>query len=115
MNPEDVGDDQDVSGLAGERTDMAWSRSGLAVLACLAAFVRRLLPDLSTLDARAIVIAALVIGMIAWVFGLFWARTVAAATLTGRRIADPRTMRVVAFGTAGLGTAAFFVAVLPAG
>jgi hypothetical protein len=33
----------------------------------------------------------------------------------GRRIADPRTMRFVAFGTAALGLVALVVATQPAG
>ena len=115
MKADDVGDDQEITGLAGERTDLAWSRSGLAVLACLAGFVKRILPEFSTLDARAIVLVALAVGAIAWAFGLLWAREVAATTLMGRRIADPRTMRVVAVGTAALGAAAFVVALIPVG
>jgi nucleoside permease NupC len=75
--------------------------------------VKRILPEFSTLDARAIVIVALVTGAIAWLIGLAWARAVAVTTLMGRRIADPGMMRVVAFGTAALGAAAFAVALLP--
>ena len=113
MSTGEVGDDQDVKGLAGERTDLAWSRSGLAVLVCLAAVVKRILPEFSTLDARVVLIAALLICGFAWAFGLFWARAVASTTLTGRRIADPRTMRAVATGTAALGVAAIVIAFLP--
>jgi len=109
----DAGDDQEVAGLSGERTDLAWSRSGLGVLACLAAIVKRILPQLSTLDARAIVMVALVIGGVAWAFGLFWARMVAATTLAGRRVADTRTLRIVSIGTAALGVAATVIALIP--
>ena len=109
----DAGDDQEVAGLAGERTDLAWSRSGLGVLACLAAIVKRILPELSTLDARALVTAALVVGGVAWAFGLFWARVVAATTLAGHRGADTRMLRAVAIGTAALGVAAMVIALIP--
>jgi uncharacterized membrane protein YidH (DUF202 family) len=109
----DAGDDQDVAGLAGERTDLAWSRSGLAVLTCLAAIAKRILPQLSEVDGRAILVAGLLIGGAAWMFALLWARFVAATSLTGRRIADPRTMRAVAVGTVFLGVVAIAIALLP--
>lgn len=113
MSSGDVGDDQDVAGLAGERTDLAWSRSGLAVLTCLAAIAKRILPQLDEVNGRAILVAGLLIGGLAWVFALVWARSVAATTLTGRRIADPQTMRAVAIGTAFLGFVAIVLALLP--
>jgi uncharacterized membrane protein YidH (DUF202 family) len=113
MSLGDVGDDQDVAGLAGARTDLAWSRSGLAVLTCLAAIAKRILPQLDEVNGRAILVAGLLIGGFAWVFALLWARSVAATTLTGRRIADPRTMRAVATGTAFLGVVAIVLALLP--
>jgi hypothetical protein len=114
MSNGEVVEDQELTGLAGARTDLAWSRSGLAVLACLAAIAKRILPEFSTLDARAVLIAALAVGAIAWVFGFFWAHVVAVNALTGRRIADARTLRLVASGTAALGIVATILALLPA-
>ena len=109
-----VGEDQEVDGLSGERTDLAWSRSGLAVIVCLAAIAKRSLPELSTLDARAIVVVALIVGGAAWGYALFWARTVAVTSLSGRRIADPHKMQVIALGTTTIGIVATIVALLPA-
>jgi uncharacterized membrane protein YidH (DUF202 family) len=109
----DVGDDQEVAGLAGERTDLAWSRSGLAILACLAAIAKRILPDLASLDGRAILVAGLMIGGIAWMFSMLWSRSIASTTLAGRRVADPRTLRMVSLGTALLGVIAIGIAFLP--
>lgn len=110
---ERVVDDQEVDGLSGERTDLAWSRSGLALVVCLAAIAKRSLPELSTLDARAVVVVALAIGCVAWGFSLFWARAVAGITLSGRRLADERKLHFIAIGTAAIGVAAVAVALLP--
>jgi uncharacterized membrane protein YidH (DUF202 family) len=108
-----VGDDQDVSGLAGERTDLAWSRSGLAFAVCIAAMAKHLAPDLETLDAPAIVTLGLLVGGIAWGLSLFWARAVAGRTLAGRPIASDRKLRLIAVGTAAIGCTALVVAMLP--
>lgn len=110
---EPVVEDQEVPGLSGERTDLAWSRSGLALAACLAAIAKRSLPELTTLDARAIVAVALVIGGIAWGYALFWAHTVAGKSLTGRPIADAHKLHMIAIGTAAVGLAAMALALLP--
>lgn len=106
-------DDEVTPGLAGERTDMAWSRSGLAVLTCLAAIAKKLLPELDRVSGTAVIVAALVVGAGAWTVALLWARIVAATTLAGRSVADPRTLRLVAYGSAALGVAAIVIALLP--
>jgi hypothetical protein len=108
-----VVEDEELDGLSGERTDLAWSRSGLAFIVCLAAIAKRSLPQISTLDARAIVVVALVVGGIAWGFALVWARAVAGATLTGRRIGDARKLHWISIGTAVIGVVAVVVALFP--
>jgi hypothetical protein len=108
-----VSDDEDTPGLSGERTDMAWSRSGLAVLACLAALAKKLLGDLHRVSGSAIIVAGIAVGAAAWIFGLLWARTVAGSTLAGHTLAEARTLRLVAWGTAAIGVAAIAIALLP--
>lgn len=105
-------DDEEVPGLAGERTDLAWSRSGLAVLACLAAIARKFVPSLNDLSATAWVVSALVVGTAGWLIGLFWARLAAATTMSGRVVANPTTLRMVAYGTAILGAVGVVVALV---
>jgi hypothetical protein len=113
MSEPDIGDDQEVVGLAEERSDLAWSRSGLAVVVCLAAIAKRFVLQLSSIDADVVVVAALAIGAIAWAFALFWGRVIGESTLAGRRVADARTLQAVALGTAALGVAAMILALLP--
>jgi uncharacterized membrane protein YidH (DUF202 family) len=108
-----IGDDQDERVLSAARTDLAWSRSGLAFVVCIAAMAKRFAPDLETLDASAIVTLGLVVGGIAWGFSLFWARAVAGVTLSGRPLANDRKLWFIAVGTAGIGCAALVVAMLP--
>jgi hypothetical protein len=111
--PEPVAEDEELPGLSGERTDLAWSRSGLAVVVCLAAIAKRALPEFSTLDARAIVVVSQVVGGVAWAFALLWARTVAGTTLKGRQIGDAEKLHWIAIGTATIGAVAIVVAFLP--
>jgi uncharacterized membrane protein YidH (DUF202 family) len=106
-------DDPEVPGLAAERTDLAWSRSGLAVVVCLAAIAKRLLGELSKVEASAILLTGLVVGALALGFALLWARAVAGTTLQGRRVADAGRLRAIAIGTAALGVAAIALALFP--
>ena len=108
-----MSDDEEVPGVAGERTDLAWSRSGLAVLACLAAVAKRLLGTFDQVTGSAVIAAALVVAAGAWTFALFWARTVASTTLAGRTLSEARTLRLVAYGTAAIGVAAIVIALVP--
>ena len=107
-----LSDDEELPGLAGERTDMAWSRSGLAVLSCLAAIAKRFLPNLNNLSATGWVVSALVVGTSGWIIGLFWARLAAATSMSGRLVANETTLRVVAYGTAMLAAVALGVALI---
>jgi len=106
-------DDEETPGLAGERTDLAWSRSGLAALAAVAA-VLKLVVDLDEATAPAVVVALLIGGAVAWGLALAHARAIAATTLAGRAHADQGKLRVVALGTTALALGALVLALVPA-
>ena len=106
-------DDHEVPGLAGERTDMAWSRSGLAVLTCFAALAKRVLNRFENPSAFAIVMAALLVAGAGWAVGLAWARLIARAAVEGRPVANAHTLAATAYGTAALGVAALALALTP--
>jgi len=108
-----IPEDEDTPGLAGERTDLAWSRSALAVLAAVGAIVKRLLDTRNDLRASTIVAVLLVGGAFAWALAVGHARAVAATTLAGRAHADPARLRAVALGTTALAVGALALAVLP--
>ena len=102
----DVVDDEALPGLAGERTDLAWSRSGLAVITCAGAILKRILTGFDSVTARVVVFGLLVSGGVAWVAALGHARTVARTTIEGRAVADPRVLATTAYGTSALALAA---------
>lgn len=108
-------EDEETPGLAGERTGLAWSRSGLAVVACVAAVGKRLLDQFDHVRGSALVFALLAGAGVAWAAALLHARVVAAGTLAGARHADPARLRAVAYGTAALGAGAAVLAWFPAG
>lgn len=106
-------EDEHLPGLAGERTDLAWSRSGLALAAMVAVVLRRVFEELDEITAPAVVFGLLVGGAVAWALALLHARVVVSDTLTGRRLADPRALRLVALGTTALALGALLLALAP--
>jgi uncharacterized membrane protein YidH (DUF202 family) len=94
-------------GLAAERTDLAWDRSGLSLLAVGGAILRGIdRPPLSSPNT-AIGISVMVLGACAWSLGAWQARR-------ARRRGDRRTtasdLAPVSFGVAAVGVAAFVLA-----
>jgi putative membrane protein len=102
--------DDPESGLASERTDLAWNRSGLALLACGAAVLRGFPP--AGFSARHVVGAViLVLGGFTWALGAYEARRRSRPGLS-RATATRSDLLPVALGTTGIGTAAFVLAAL---
>ncbi len=107
----DVVDDEALPGLAGERTDLAWSRSGLAVITCAGAILRRILDSFESVTARFLVFGLLVSGGAAWMAAMGHARIVARTTMEGRSVANPRVLATTAYGTTALAVAALVLAI----
>ncbi|MFM7536568.1 MAG: DUF202 domain-containing protein [Acidimicrobiales bacterium] len=101
-------------GMASERTDLAWGRSGLALVAC-GAVVFRDVPWLGGDRTRRIAgLAVLALGVATWLLGAWQARRRRAPGLA-RAVARPVDLLPVALGVIAVGVAAFVVAlVLPA-
>jgi putative membrane protein len=97
--------------LASERTDLAWNRSGLALLACGAAVTRGFTIAEPTPARIAVGTIILGLGALTWTLGAWYAHRRARPGL-GRSIATRRDLLPVAAGTAVVGIAAFFLGLL---
>jgi uncharacterized membrane protein YidH (DUF202 family) len=95
-------------GLAAERTDLAWNRSGLSLLACGAAVMRGLAHP--PLDKGNVAVGAAILGLaaITWALGAWHAQRSGAR----RRAAVARDLWPISLGVALVGLAAFGVAAL---
>lgn len=99
-------------GLAGERTDLAWTRSGVAAIVCVGVLLRRLWP-LDRAD-HALALALVAVGSIAWASGLIVARRVAETTHQGRDVIGRGTLHLISTGTFVLALGAFVLGCFPA-
>lgn len=97
-------------GLAAERTDLAWIRSALALLACGAAVLKGFPPAGSS--ARHVVGALiLVLGGITWILGAYTAKRRSRPT-RARTVATRQDLLPVSLGTTLVGAAIFVLAAL---
>lgn len=97
--------------LAGERTDLAWTRSAIALAVCVGVLLRRIWP-LDRAD-HLLALGLVALGTIAWAVALLFARRIARTTQHGREVMDARTLRWLSAGTFVLGIAAFVLGWLP--
>jgi uncharacterized membrane protein YidH (DUF202 family) len=94
-------------GLAAERTDLAWSRSGLSLLAFGALILRGIgRPPLSSPNV-AVGVCVFALGACAWFLGAWHANH---ARRRRRRPTSGRDLAPVAFGVAAIGVVAFAIA-----
>jgi uncharacterized membrane protein YidH (DUF202 family) len=106
-------DDPDVPGLAGERTDLAWSRSALAASVAGAVLLRRVWEHVDNRNARIVVFTLIGVGGAVWITALTWAQNTARTTMEGRRVANQDALRRVTAGTVLFCFAALILALLP--
>lgn len=102
----------DDEGLYEERTQLAWSRSGIAVLVCILVLLRRVWP----LDRADHVLAVLLVaaGALVWAVGWLLARR-STHPVDGREdaVLTAATVRALSVGTFMLAVAGFVLAILP--
>jgi uncharacterized membrane protein YidH (DUF202 family) len=114
--PDDIASSDGVMpGMAAERTDLAWSRSGVALLAC-GVVVLKGLPAVHDVRARPVVgVVILALGALTWGLGHWNARQRRSLATGVRRVARWRDLAPTALGTAGVGLAALFLALFRPG
>jgi uncharacterized membrane protein YidH (DUF202 family) len=94
-------------GLAAERTDLAWNRSGLSLVACAAVVIRGMSrPPLRTGNV-AVGAAILSFGAFTWMLGAWHMHH---ARARGPRRTTPADLLPISLGAATVGVAAFVVA-----
>jgi uncharacterized membrane protein YidH (DUF202 family) len=96
-------------GLAAERTDLAWSRSGLALLTCGALIFRGLRRAPISHSNTTVGVIVLVLGALTTFLGAW--HTHAVERRSGRRT-NFRDLAPIALGVAAVGFAAFIVALV---
>ena len=102
-------------GMAAERTDLAWSRSGLALGAC-GVVVLKGLPTVTGNPRQPMVGAAmLIIGAVTWALGFVSSRRRRPQPGRPRAVATWRDLAPAAYGTAAVGIAGLVLAMLPPG
>jgi uncharacterized membrane protein YidH (DUF202 family) len=95
-------------GLARERTDLAWNRSGLAVVVCIAVLLRHIWPLRGT-DQK-VALACISAGAFAWALALSVGRTLWGKAHSERRRLSSRRALVITVGTLALALAALALA-----
>jgi len=97
------------SGLARERTDLAWNRSGLAVAITVAIVLRRLWPLHG--DRAIVALALIAIGAVTWVVGMRVGRSFASSSHADGTLGES-ACRMLTIGTFVLATAGFVAGIL---
>lgn len=98
------------TGLAHERTQLAWNRSGLAVAVTIAIVLRRLWPLHGGTEVLALALIAG--GAATWVVGMQLGRRVGSAAVANRSTLGQPACRMLTIGTLTLAIAGLLVSVL---
>jgi hypothetical protein len=97
--------------LASERTDLAWNRSGLAFVACVAVLLRRIWPLRG--DDQVIALACISIGAVVWALALSAGRALSARSGGAGGVLSLRRACVIVAGTLALAIGGFVLAFFP--
>ncbi len=110
MTSSDEVDDSDA-GLAAERTDLAWNRSGLALVVCVAVLVRHLWPLRGTDEVVAL--AVISAGTFVWATALHLGGRLSRRVRARRGVYDSTVLALISAGTLMLAVAGIVVSLLP--
>ena len=99
------------TGLAAERTDLAWNRSGLALVVCVAVLLRRLWP-LAGAD-EVVALAVIAAGTFLWAVALWLGRAVSGGVRAPQGVLGPGALALMSVGTVLLALAAFVLGLFP--
>jgi uncharacterized membrane protein YidH (DUF202 family) len=97
----------EARGLARERTVLAWNRSGLAAVVCIAVLLRHLWPIEG--DGELVATAAIAAAAIVWAVGLF-SLTASTAGLREENLVGEKVFRLMTIGTVLLAVGGFVLA-----
>jgi uncharacterized membrane protein YidH (DUF202 family) len=98
-------------GLAAERTDLAWNRSGLALVVCIAVLLRRLWP-LDRTD-QVVALAVMSAGTLVWAVALRLGRVVSGEVRARRGVLGAGAVSMISVGTLLLALAGFVLGIFP--
>jgi hypothetical protein len=110
---DEVVEDEALPGLAGERTDLAWTRIGVSVLALVAAVLKRVVQGFDLRSASAIVFALLIAGAVAYAALQIYAQAFRETARPDANVTDPDRLRRVATSTMVFALAAAALALIP--
>ena len=112
MNRPEPLDDEHVIGSEVARTDLAWSRSGLALTVAAAAILKVVVHVSDYRESVVILVGLAAIGIV-WAFMFAHGRVVAADTIEGRLHHSQRKLRFVALVTVAFSVTALVISFLP--
>lgn len=98
--------------LARERTELAWNRSGLAVVACIAVILRRVWPLRGT--DQIVALACISAGAVVWAVALTAGRALSRRTSQDRGPISQWRAAAITVGTLAIALTAFVLAFFPA-
>jgi uncharacterized membrane protein YidH (DUF202 family) len=110
---DEIVEDEEVPGLAGERTDLAWTRIGLSVIAVVAAVLKRVVQGFDLRSASAVVFALLVAGAVAYAALQIYTQAVRETARPEANVTDPDRLHRVAISTTIFALAAAALALIP--